>query len=137
MVPTSYLFALADAAGVAVEWAALVHRPALYVCEYQNSQPVIALSSKCVRTESQLRTLLAHELGHHFTSAGELVASFANPFVRSKAELKANRWAARTLVQPECLEEILRNGGDAADELQVEPWLIEVAIGMYWPQMVA
>lgn len=47
------------------------------------------------------------------------------------------RWAAQTLIRPQCLEEILRTGDDAAEELQVEPWLVDVAIRMYWPQKAA
>lgn len=137
MVPTDRLWETAERQGIAIEWRRLDQIVALYLYRPDLDRPVIILSDK-LRSERKLRTILAHELGHHFTCAGSwLSAAYTDTIVPNKAERRANVWAAWFLLPCELLERQLREGVDPCEANLVEPWLVQVAIAEYWPLRAA
>lgn len=70
-------------------------------------------------TRSERRSVIAHELGHHYY--GHTDDSPAN-------EEQADKFAAQLLVDPEWYAELEQINPDAvwiAEEMQVAPWVIE------------
>ncbi len=81
--------------------------------------PIIGLSKALFGNRKHFRTVLAEELGHHFTTAGDCVAvrhcSYADRVTLGKHEYRALAWAARYLVPFDSLLYVLRRG-------RTEPW---------------
>lgn len=72
----------------------------IYICQ-KSFTPVIGLST-AIETLAEKRSIMAEELGHHFTSVGDcLPKQFYNYGMRrqiDKVEYKALRWAAYHLI---------------------------------------
>lgn len=138
MVPTAALWSIVEREGIAVEWSSVVPVPALYLRKPDWSSPVIVLRADVECRERTLRTLLAHELGHHFTAAGDWIRfRCVDGFSVARVERLANIWAARFLLPADLLESNARAGTDPAEENLVEPWLVDFAVKMYWPLRAA
>lgn len=103
-----------------------------------NRPPIIGLSTT-IDTLYEKRSILAEELGHHFTSVGNaLPCQFYNYHTRmniSKIEYKAMRWAASYLIPDDDLIEVLRNGlyqpCELAEHFCVVPELINIRLKLF------
>lgn len=103
------LLRLAEENGIAVDWLDFeTDFDALYICE--TWCPPVILISKNIKDRYHLRTILAHELGHHFTSAkssvGQAYAHYKDRVETSRIEAKAWRWAANFLIPESKLKEV-------------------------------
>lgn len=106
---------------------------AFYFCE-PGSKPVITIG-KHISDARQLRVILAHELGHHFTSVGDTVhrhLCYSDALTTSKAERAATKWAAEFLLpQSEVLLTIgtgLQTCSEIADHFGVTEELAEYRV---------
>lgn len=100
MIPTYFLYQLAEYEGIAIEWRDLQHIKGIYTYTPEMSKPVIILSKALQTKERILRCVLAHELGHHFATAGHhtIAASSTSSVYRTKNERLATKWAVNLLV---------------------------------------
>ncbi|MDQ0149160.1 ImmA/IrrE family metallo-endopeptidase [Eubacterium multiforme] len=75
--------------------------------------PTIGIHKNIVHNTKKYISVLAEELGHHFTSIGDLTAecvTYAQKLNRSKQELRARRFAANYLISDdEIIGAILQN----------------------------
>ena len=74
---------------------------------FSDSNPRIALNSNLSENSSEYRCVLAEELGHHYTSIGELPAIAGMPYYNriqhGRSESRAVRWATNFLIPTEQL----------------------------------
>lgn len=108
------LYRLAEQDGVIVErWPLSSPLDAIYIKE-PGIPPVVAISTRIAEGTAAYNTLLAHELGHHFTTAGEVAScqrySYGDALVANRAEYRATRWAAECLLPLNELREALDCG---------------------------
>lgn len=69
----------------------------IYYCE-GSSDTLIALS-KCLRSQYEQTCVLAEELGHHYTSCGNLLTdSTVDTTIIRQQETRAKRWAYKRLI---------------------------------------
>ncbi|MBE3576920.1 MAG: hypothetical protein IMX00_04445 [Limnochordales bacterium] len=99
MVPAQALWELIEAEGIQIEWWPFESRVGMYVRIPELDKPVIVLSTGLETEEQSLWAVLAHELGHHFTTVGDVVVAldFNGQVMNTKAERLANEWAVRFL----------------------------------------
>lgn len=119
MIHTSYLTQLCVAENIALVIADL--GDAIYGCYVRHerlTRPVIALNPSLAHLPNTLRSVLAEQLGHHFTAVGENVfgAYFRNRKLLTGDDRRAALWAARTLL-PKDTAEIARMKGYNLDEI--------------------
>lgn len=124
MIPTHFLFQLAEYEGIKIEWANLTNIKGLYLHTPTLKSPVIALAHSLHNNERKLRCVLAHELGHHFKTAGHhtIAANYLNSVYATKNELSATKWAVNFLVDTEIFLECIndqRNAWDLSDYFYV------------------
>lgn len=83
--------------------------------------PVIGLDKSLKTNRPLLRSIMAEELGHHFTTVGECVPrkfyNYSNRLHISKVEFKALRWAANYLIDDNALKIVLHDGINTHCEL--------------------
>lgn len=62
--------------------------------------PVIILNELIIPDSPLYRTVLAHEIGHHFTSRGDTIRAFTRGghSLNYREEWRANEWAANTMI---------------------------------------
>jgi Zn-dependent peptidase ImmA (M78 family) len=74
---------------------------------FSDSNPRIALNSNLSESSSKYRCVLAEELGHHYTSIGELPTVAGMPYYNriqhDRSESRAVRWAINFLIPTEQL----------------------------------
>lgn len=121
---TDELYTVAEEQGVyIVQWNFPDEINGLYFCE-EGKQPTIALAERLAEGSSLYRCVLAEELGHHFTSAGNLLPSrYFYRLWRSnigRGEYKARKWAAEALMPGPMLKTALAAGSCEAWELAEE-----------------
>lgn len=84
----------------------------IYIC--QSERPPIIGISNSIENLSEERSIMAEELGHHFTSAGDCLPkqffNYAHRLTIDKAEYKALKWAANYLIPDKDLLKALRDG---------------------------
>jgi hypothetical protein len=108
------LFQLAEDNDIAIEYVNFTHTniDAMYI-DIPGCYPVISLSKKLFDNRSSLRSVLAHEMGHYFTTAKSTVdlstrservyLSHYDRIEMSRAEYRAWRWAANIMAGKGCL----------------------------------
>ena len=105
----------------------------------QNMSPVIGLDHSLCDDRPLLRSVMAEELGHHFTSVGNcLPKEFYNYSARQhvdKAEYKALRWAANYLISDDDLLDAFRDGLDGvsslAEHFMVTPEIVNLRLKLF------
>jgi len=108
------LYELAQQNGIVIEhWPLRPPLEAVYVRE-SALPPTIVISNAITEGSAEYITLLAHELGHHFTTTGDAMPcrlySYANQLDVGRAECRADKWAADYLIPWDKLSEAVRNG---------------------------
>lgn len=66
--------------------------------------PIIGINKELLTDTRKYISILAEELGHHFTSSGDLTSeciTYADKLNKSKQEKKARMWAANFLISDE------------------------------------
>lgn len=131
MIPTYFLYQLADYEGVKIEWHDFGHIQGLYTNTPSMAAPVIALSNNLHTDERLLRCVLSHELGHHFTTAGHdmIAASGPGSAYRTKNEMLATKWAVNLMIDTYTFWDCVKAGMDKqelADYFYVLPGFIEL-----------
>ncbi len=115
------MFKLAEDEKIIVEFYIFVSpiKGIYYVEEHES--PVIGLDKSLKGDSPLLRSVLAEELGHHFTTCGCFIPrQFYNHSDRlhiSKIEFKAMRWAVNYLIPENDLLDVIGSG-------LYEPWKI-------------
>lgn len=83
--------------------------------------PVIGISNRLFECSPRFRCVLAEELGHHFTTAGDALPKkffhYRNRLSVSRAEYRAQKWAAEYLIPKKQLHKALRAGNDTLWDL--------------------
>ena len=131
MIPTHFLFQLAEYEGIAIEWREMHHVQGIYIHAPGAYKPVIALSNTLHTQERKLRCALAHELGHHFTTSGHYIiaANSTSSIYATKHENLATKWAVNLMIDTYIFLECLKDGMDKqelADYFYVLPEFINV-----------
>lgn len=100
-----------------------------------NLAPIIGIRSSIANNNNKYISILAEELGHHFTTIGDLTTecfTYSDRIIRTKQECRARRWAANYLISNEDLVHALRNSissiYDLSDYFSVTKELIEIKI---------
>lgn len=134
------LYKLASEHGVMIEsWPLKNPLDAVYIKE-PGLPPVIAISSTISETSAKYKTLLAHELGHHFTSAGDALPSrfysYGETLCAARFEYRAHKWAAEYLMPLDKLVDAfnagLRETWELAEHFGVTEDLIEFRLAVLW-----
>ena len=76
----------------------------------QGHSPTIGIAKSISNNERKVRSVLAEELGHHFTSVGNYLGPYycyADQLYVSKAERLAMKWACDILIPDKELDELL------------------------------
>lgn len=107
MISSDMLHALAQEQSIPIMLAPLPNKiQGVYYLSPKN-QSSIVLNHTLAEGSSEYRSILAEELGHHFTSAGETPSlatmSYCDKVQRDRTESKAIRWAADYLIPTELL----------------------------------
>ena len=115
MIPTHFLFQLAEYEGIAIEWREMHHVQGIYIHAPGAYKPVIALSNTLHTQERKLRCVLAHELGHHFTTSGHYIiaANSTSSIYATKNENLATKWAVNLLIPTDIFLECIKNNMNA------------------------
>lgn len=130
MIPTDFLFHLAEYEGIKIEWRDMHHVKGIYTYTPEAPTPVIALANKLHTEERELRCVLSHELGHHFETAGHhMIATSSTNFVyATKNEYLATKWAVDLLIKTDIFLSCIKNGMDKlelANRFYVLPEFVE------------
>lgn len=114
MIPTRFLFQLAEYERITIEWHDFTHIDALYTYTPEMPAPIIAISNSLHTHERKLRCVLAHELGHHFLTAGHhiIAASGTSSVYATKNEHLATKWAVNLLVPTDVFIQRIKDGMD-------------------------
>ncbi len=112
MIPTHFLFQLAEYEGIAIEWRDMHHVQGIYIHAPGAYKPVIALSNTLHTQERKLRCVLAHELGHHFTTSGHYIiaANSTSSIYATKHENLATKWAVNLLIPTDVFLQCIKDG---------------------------
>lgn len=117
------MFALAEKNGVSVlYWDFKKPFEAVYLA-LPGCPPVIGLCRSLLNSRAHFRSVLAEELGHHFTTARANVLKpcfhYADKLLYSQDEYKAMKWAANYLIPDKELEWAVKRKG------YTEVWQLE------------
>jgi Zn-dependent peptidase ImmA (M78 family) len=120
------LYQLAEDNGIAIEYVNFKHTniDAIYI-DLPGCQPAISLSKTLFDNHAHLRSVLAHEIGHYYTTVKSTIdlcdetehiyLSYQNIIVQTRTEYRAWRWAADYLIPTNTLKKIY-------SEDFCEPW---------------
>jgi Zn-dependent peptidase ImmA (M78 family) len=115
---------------------------------HSSRNPQIVINDRFPEWGSKYRSVLAEELGHHFTSSGEALPRSGMPYYdriqHDRSELKAVRWAADFLIPTELLLRRIEDCSvsciqELADAFLVTVELIQLKLyymsckALYWP----
>ena len=102
MVPTERLYEIAECQGIILETHPLPPPVLGHYFVEPGIAPIITLSNGLDGRECLLRSVLAEELGHHFTTTGTMIPTsychYTDRVKVSRAEYRALCWAAKTLM---------------------------------------
>jgi len=117
------LFRLAEEEGIQIEWWPL-EAPllGLYYRSRRISHSIICISVHITYRIHILRSVLAEELGHHFTASGGICLApcrmgYMDRLRVTRAEERALRWAVLHLIPRDDLVRAIRNGITSYHEL--------------------
>lgn len=114
MVPTTRLFFIAENEKITIEWTnfSSLEMQGVYVVDPAVRSPIIGLSKTLEANERKLRCVLAHELGHHFRTAGKWITAACqmDKLLIAKIDREADDWALDTLVPSKSFVTRLRGG---------------------------
>ena len=118
MVPTTRLFFIAENEKITIEWTnfSSPEMQGIYVVDPAVGSPIIGLSKTLEANERKLRCVLAHELGHHFRTAGKWITAACqmDKLLIAKIDRKASR-ALDTLMPSKLFVTKLIGGMSIAD----------------------
>lgn len=83
---------------IEVKYASLPKRIKGLYCEASDISPVIAVNKHQIENSREETCIVAEELGHYYTSSGDLLDDAADKTVVRKQEMKARRWAAKKIL---------------------------------------
>ncbi len=114
MIPTDFLFHLADYEGIKVKWHDFGNVHGLYLSTPSMTAPVIALSNSLHTNERLLRCVLSHELGHHFETVGHHAIATSGPesVYATKNEIAATKWAVNLMIDTYAFLDCVKDGMD-------------------------
>lgn len=100
--------------------------------------PVIGLARSLFGNRRHFRTVLAEELGHHFTTTGnhvwEVCFHYSDRLNASRTEYRARKWAAERLMPADKLLEALKRGmietWQLADHFEVDEELVKMRLAL-------
>ena len=101
IVPTSLLFEICQQQNLDVEYNYLgTNLRGLYIRHPRLYRPLIELHDSLITDERLLRCVLAEEIGHHFTGAGNYMIGYhdSTRIWLDKCECLAMKWAVNYLV---------------------------------------
>lgn len=112
---------LATLEGIAIEyWDFNPPLEAVYLSR-PGMQPVIGLDRRLTRDRCHFRCVLAEELGHHFTTVGNVIPRtyfhHRDRLVTNLAEYRAMSWAASYLMPIESLNKAVLEGAREPQQL--------------------
>jgi len=134
------LFALAKKECIAVWWWDFAPPVKGLYWAPPGLAPLIALDHSLTHNNSLLRTVLAEELGHHFTTADDcLCRTYCNYRSRifvNKAEYQALKWAAEHLIPADQLAQAVGRGPlerwELAEYFDVTEEMVEFRLRLLW-----
>lgn len=98
----------------------------------------IGIDTNSLKTTSDERTILAHELGHQIT--GSFYTGSSPYDLRSRKEFKANKWAVNTLIPYDELIDAFENGilerWELAEYFGVTEDMIDMAFKLYEDKLI-
>jgi Zn-dependent peptidase ImmA (M78 family) len=105
------LLKLAEKEGIRiVYWDFIPPLEAVYT-EFPGLPPSIGLSKRITRNRAHYRTVLAEELGHHYTTVGDHLPKeyfhYSDRLETGREEHRAMRWAAECLLPDNELEYVM------------------------------
>lgn len=129
------LLRLADENGIIIEYHKFQNPQieAMYIA-LPDCPPVIGLSTDLCTNIAHFRTVLAHELGHHFTTAKSTIGTFLhyrNRIEASREEYRAMRWAVNYLIPTDQLLLALKKGyqiWELAEYFNVDTELVKLKL---------
>lgn len=129
------LYDIAEKADIIVKSAPLPKRVEGLYIETSRYRAILLNQELGDETNAQ-HCALAEELGHHFTTAGDcLVDTDSDPSTVGRAEERAKRWAADTLVPLHDIVEAFTNGcrsrSEVAESLGVTEVFLMECVGVY------
>lgn len=134
------LLRLAEDQGIIIEYFKFQSRmEAVYMIE-PGYPPVICISRELPKNRAHFRSVLAHELGHHFTlHQGDAPSTFLHYSERVRSSYEehlAMAWAAKYLMPKDKLEQALRDEvytvKDLARRFVVDEKLVEIRLMIFF-----
>ena len=126
------LYHIADQENIPVDRFALFSREALSIMD-KDGKCFVAIDPSKIRSETDERCKLSHELGHCLT--GAFYNQYSNYDCRRKHENKADKWAVKQLIPLEELDQAIADGHtelwDLADHFGVTEDFIRKAVCYY------
>ncbi len=126
------LYHLADQENIVVDHFALFSREALSIMD-EDGTCFVAIDPGKLRSETDERCKLSHELGHCLT--GAFYNQYSNYDCRQKHENRADKWAIKHLIPVADLDEAIADGHteiwDLADHFGVTEEFIRKAVCYY------
>lgn len=135
-VTLSELYDFAEEQGIIIDFRSFVH-PVLgiYIHDSSLAGPVIGLHTDLLSNERMLKCVLAEELGHHFTTGGNLLpvryCCYSDRLNVDRGENAALKWAVSTLIPDNELKELLHRGlsiNELADHFYVTEEFIKAKL---------
>lgn len=136
------MLSLADEEGIETTYHHF--KPPLYglYIKPKGHSPMIELNTMLRRHAPALRSVMAEELGHHFTTTGVyMYQPFSEHFTYmdkqnvDKCEYKALKWAAQYLISDDALIEALQDGitstAALAEHFVVMPYIVEMRLKLF------
>lgn len=134
------LFALAEREGVSVWWWDFDPPVLGLYWAPRGVAPLIAIDYSLEHSQALLRTVLAEELGHHFTTAHNAVCrtycNYRERIFVNKAEYQALKWAAEHLIPADQLAQAVGRGPlerwELAEYFDVTEEMVEFRLRLLW-----
>lgn len=126
--------------GIVVEYLDMQSSIEAFYFNRPECPPVIGLSKRIFKNIAHYRTVLAHELGHHFTSAQSTVIhayfKFADRIEIGRDEYRAMAWAAKYLMPTREITKALHAGinsiWEMAEYFRVDEELVKLRLMLYF-----